>query len=282
MKRLSIKEKSLLMAISIILLLSILLCSSTLASQSSVDKNRLGTELTVEILEDGSVAPVENTSELSEVHLDIILKRIGYTNNYIDKCDIMRKRRLVNVGGKVIDGQIFNFQHAQIASNEQIEAATSNMSQNGYLEDGKWSAFISSTKVGETDTHYKYLIAMDYFWDQQPIAQFSDNASLSWAGIGYLVSGTTVSKNEVYYKGNWMVFDNTVNSLSNSGMAVDIACTDFVYGPQTGFLECQIYVSKDFIGQEATISGAYNHPWSPGGFILKGDKWSWDYGFTVL
>lgn len=98
------------------LVFSLLLSTNILATDSAIVKENLDTDLTVEILEDGRVAPVDDTSQLSEASLDSILIRIGYPVNSINNWDITRKRNLASSGGKVINGYISDAKHEYISS----------------------------------------------------------------------------------------------------------------------------------------------------------------------
>ena len=110
------KKKSIVVFMVMALLFPLLLSTNTLAAESAIVKENLATDLTVEILKDGRVAPVDNTTQLSEASIDLILKRIGYPVSSINNWDIDRKRKLASYGGEVINGYISDSKHEYVSS----------------------------------------------------------------------------------------------------------------------------------------------------------------------
>lgn len=338
------KKKSIVLLMIVVLIFPLFSTSTSLATESKVVKEKLAKDLTIEILADGRVAPIENTTQLSESNLNLILKRIGYPLNSIKNWDINRKRKLASYGGKVIEGQISDFKSEYVSSDgksylinpsnkdeirkiqvedlkkagvsdDEIEiynitepdnnislssdynlAASTSVYKDsfGYIQDGIWSAQLVVAKVGETSTQYKYVMMMEYYWDEQPAANWGDEAGLCWSPYGSPVANTSSGSHAVNYLGEWLTFAPQLDVSSNDGIIADIGYPTHIYGPQMGFLQEEVWVSKNHTGEQLALSGAYSHPWVADGSSLDltggaltfsiplelGNKWSWRYNFT--
>ncbi|WKY43478.1 hypothetical protein Q5O14_12645 [Eubacteriaceae bacterium ES2] len=341
------KRKFTVMLLTMALIFPMILNSSVLAAEMDEDKETLSADLTVEIQKDGSVAPVENTSQLSEANLNLILERIGYPVDSIQNWDIARKRRLASYGGVVVNGYITDSKHDYVSSDgssyevteyneneirniqiEDLRKAGVTQSQideynlievdtaeesvetrsvlgghytsfPGEYKDDKWSAQVSVARIGETSTQIKYVVTMDYFWEEAPTVHYGDVAGLTWASYGSPIANTASSQHAINLPVSnlWSVYNNTIDTSNNLGITADLYYSPAIQlNKEMGYLEEQIFVSKGLIGQQQAISAAYGHPWfsnnwslsiGVGGLsfsnsITNGDQWSWRYNFTVL
>lgn len=98
-------KKKVLATIFSTFILSTAFSENVLATEVESSTETLGSNLTVEVLNDDRLAPIENTDELESKELDLILERIGYSADQVDNWDINRKRRFASYGGKVVDGK---------------------------------------------------------------------------------------------------------------------------------------------------------------------------------
>lgn len=299
--------------------------------QPVVSKENLSKDLTVEILKDGRVAPIKKTEKLSEDKLDLILKKIGYPSNFITKWDINKKRQLASYGGKVVEGNVSDFKKEYVSSDGNtyevtpfntneikniqlkdlkkigitgsetekfnlIEENKSLLANNtGVIQDGKWSANLVVSFVGGTSTQNRYIMMMEYFWDKEPQVHFGDSLGIYWGSYGNPAAGTAIGRHAINYAGtgNWMSFDHILDKSANEGITSQFGYSNEIYGPQMGFLTEEVWVSRSHINEHLTLSGAYIHPWVPGGWSMSvgygglslnipdnfGNKWTWRYNF---
>ncbi len=84
-----------------------LLISSSVGAESNGEEKTIDKELesgiTIEFFGDGRVAPIEDTSNLTEENLNEILLEIGYDQDYINSLGANQKESMVNTGGKLAD-----------------------------------------------------------------------------------------------------------------------------------------------------------------------------------
>lgn len=85
--------------------------------------------LTIEIYNDGRVAPVENAHLMNEQQLDLILKEIGYSEKLIKLWDMERKQRLATYGGEVVDTELTELKHEYISNNGNVYEVTPSNSE---------------------------------------------------------------------------------------------------------------------------------------------------------
>lgn len=330
------KKKSILILMVMVLIFTSSSNHKVLANKTDEDlvetKEKLTEDLTVSILKDGRVAPIKNTEELSEHKLDLILKRIGYPNDFILNKSIDKKRQLASYGGRVVEGGVSQFENEYVSSdgksykvtpsNENeikniqledlkkmgitgdktkkynlIDENKSLMSTDtGIVQDGKWSARIVASHIGETGTQKRFVVMMEYFWDKEPQVHFGDSLGMSWSPYGTPIANTAEGVHAINFGGsdNWVTMDHDLDTSSNDGIASQFGYrNDQIYGKQMGFLSEEIWIDKSYSNKYVAVSGAYIHPWIPGGWsisVLKGalsidapdslgNKWTWRYNF---
>lgn len=96
--------------ITSVLMVSILGTSQIKVSADN-SKEYINLNTSVEMTEDARVAPIDNVDELSEHQLNLILDRIGYSEESINKWPLNRKRTLVSYGGRSVDTEEIEFVH---------------------------------------------------------------------------------------------------------------------------------------------------------------------------
>lgn len=188
---------------------------------------KIGDNLTVEVFNDGRIAPVSNPDELYEHELDLILNEIGYSQFSIKNYALERKRELASIGGKVAEGEIESITHSYVNNQESIEITPDNYNNvrekqkrdleeysltnkqkeqlvlpdkqqisstcsggNGICQDGKLSAQIYAVKMGETSSQYQYMVVQDFQWSPPPFVAPKDLAGVHWAPYGQPIEGT--------------------------------------------------------------------------------------------
>ncbi|RBP67360.1 hypothetical protein DES36_10459 [Alkalibaculum bacchi] len=325
-------KKIILLMTILALSLSLVTVDNIVEAKEPIVSEKIGKDLTIEILKGGRVAPIKN-KDIQEEHLDLILQKIGYPNESVKRWNVEKKRQLASYGGKVVDTQLSEFKHEYVSKDgkayevtssnkdeirkkqlddlkqlgvrtdeqdkyniiKENESLLSTTQSNGENQDGKWSAMIIVADIGETTKQYKYVVLMDYYWDGTPNVSFGDNAGLSWEPFGQPVANTAIGVHSWEYLGAILTSYHDLNLSSNSGVT-----SSFWYHTNTeipyhiGYLLEEINVSKNYTGEQLTISAAYTHPWVPndwsisvgegglslGGSIGFGDKWTWRHNFT--
>ncbi|MGO1469436.1 MAG: hypothetical protein ACTHW2_05380 [Tissierella sp.] len=221
-----------------------------------VSKEKIDDNLSIEILNDGRVAPRKSSIEISEENLDTILKKIGYDENIINSWDIARKRNFVNKGGKVVDTELVSLEHNYISKDGKKHKVTSNNLSRiqkiqlsdlksigiegeeakkhnllkedkarksfetfGYKVVGDWFGQISVLYLGETSTQYKFGITVDYNWDKNPAARNTDSVGLFWGNIAQPLAGTHSGKHAALISGRgWVTNNHEIDVASTLGV----------------------------------------------------------------
>ena len=306
------KKKLVLILMAIVIILSPISNKKVLADDFNVDlgisKEVLVEDLTVNILQDGRVSPVENSHKLSEEKLDLILQRIGYPKDSISRWDIDRKIKPAGYGGKVLEGNVSQFKEEYIDNNGKsyeitpfnkmeirniqledlkelgivgnevnkyniIKEDTSLMEygSSGFKKEGIWSGDISVAYVGGTSTQNKYIFIMDYYWDENPYMNFTDCLGMAWGGYGQPVGGTASAGHAINdSRLGWQNFDHDIDVSSVDGITSKFRFPDdYLNGEQVGFLEEEVMVSKRYSGEQVSIAGAYGHLLVPGNASLS-------------
>lgn len=86
--------------------LTFFISASIFSAEEQAVEKELDLGVLIEIYEDGRVKPIENNSHFSENELDIILTEIGYPYSFISRQSTDRKRDLVGLGGRLVDGNV--------------------------------------------------------------------------------------------------------------------------------------------------------------------------------
>lgn len=276
------------------------------------------------------MAPITNTATLEVNDLDKILVQIGYPKDLIKTWDINQKRHLVSYGGKVVKSSTSELSHEYISldgehhiitpesqnrireiqindlkelgvEDQEIEKFNiieeNNVKPMAFIEDGKWSARLLTVKIDKTSHDYKYLIMMEYFWESQPIINFGDVLGIHWGHYGQPVADSARGIHSINYAdtGEWINFNHDLDQSSIYGITSEFDTNPHgeIFGSQLGILEEQVYINKEYSGNNLTLSAEYGHPWLPNNWSLSadigglsfsgdlsiGDRWTWRHNF---
>lgn len=98
------------------LILSVFLTGNVVSADNGTTKKIGTTE--IEILEDGSVAPVKNYEDLDEKDLNLILLQIGHSFKDIQNYTTDHKRLLVSYGGKRVELEIEDAEYSYVSGED--------------------------------------------------------------------------------------------------------------------------------------------------------------------
>ncbi len=104
--------------------LSLVTVDNIVEAKEPIVSEKIGKDLTIEILKGGRVAPIKN-KDIQEEHLDLILQKIGYPNESVKRWNVEKKRQLASYGGKVVDTQLSEFKHEYVSKDGKAYEVTS-------------------------------------------------------------------------------------------------------------------------------------------------------------
>ncbi len=227
---------------------------TTFANEDGSSFVNIDDNLTLEIYSDGRVAPIKEPEKLTEKQINIVLTKIGYSNNYIETASLEKKELLVKYGGLVLEGIESNFKHEYVSNGTPYEITAANRDQireiqirdlknRGFDDDaieeyvmpeqeystqndcssaiknctvGIWTGDISIIKIGETSTTNQFLVELYSRWASQPKAGYKDdNGAIHWGSDAVPQAGTAYSEGASQHSNNDWEYYNLPLDVSN-------------------------------------------------------------------
>lgn len=264
--------------------------------QSIKKEEKINDDLSVDILEDGRVAPIED-SDLKEEELDKILSKIGYTDEFIEDQNLETKKELVELGGKVAETKDVESSHEYISDDESYDIDSENKSKirekqiddleeegfsddeiddfvlpreskitpfaNGNKSDGKWSSKVNAVKTGSTKKQYIYKIVMNNNWSKTANAKGTDTAAVAWGTYGEPKEDTDTAKQNITLNNNGQTKTENLNLDLGSKYGFQADIDHPLAGiKHSSTLSEEIYISKSHKDEKLAISAEYDHPWT--------------------
>lgn len=100
--------------------------SSELQKETIVNERKISNNLSVEVLDDGRISPIEKSIELSEDDLNLVLEEIGYDQKSIQSWSLEQKQLLASKGGKVVDSELVSLKREYISKDGETHKITPN------------------------------------------------------------------------------------------------------------------------------------------------------------